>query len=156
MIFKKVNEQAIRAEGYANGHAAGLFEAHRQEQDLIERKATNLFCESGYPNPLHVFDLSPTGIPYLAQEPITKARATQLKQEASLLKTMDLYDVITETIKQEAIKKAVILSKTWEETLAGKMMLANLGIIRKIIESISAIDTEKLPEGIGGSSQGLV
>ena len=122
-----------------------------EEEKRIERKAINLFCERGYPNPLHVFDVSPSGIPFLAQEPITKERAKQLKSEAGLLKSMLIYDIIQETIRQEAVTKA-LLSKNWEEVSTGKSMLVNLGIIKKIVNTIEGIDTEKLPNSSGHDS----
>ena len=128
----------------------------QRQQDLIERKAINLFCERGYPNPLHVFDVSPSGIPYINQEPITKPIAMQLKQEAGLWKSTMLYDVIVETIKQEAMTKAVTLSKNWDEVLAGKAMLLNLGIIKNVINRLSTLDTDRLPNGIGGDSTNMV
>lgn len=144
--------------GYTVGYDAGYKFAYETalnnqrigDESLIERKATNMFCEGGYPNPLHVFDISPSGIPYLGQEPITKERAKQLKQEAGLLKTMLLYDVIQETIRQEAITKSITLSKNWEEVLTGKTMLVNLGIIKKIVDKISSVDIDKLPANSGG------
>ena len=68
---------------------------------------------------------------------------------------MLLDDVIQDSISQEAIKQATFYSKNWEETLTGKMMLTNLGIIKKIVDTIQGIDVDKLPEGSGGSSKML-
>ena len=135
--------------GHAIGHSEGMAEQLAHSQELLERKAINLFCERGYPNPLHVFDISPTGIPYINQEPITKDKMIQLKSEAGLLKSMYLYAIIQESIRQEAVTKAVTHSKSWEEVLAGKMMLTNLAIIKKIINTISEVNEAKLPEGSG-------
>lgn len=164
----KNERSAAFTQGYEDGYLKGR--QHEREsnaakaplappamdKDLIERRAINLFCEKGYPNPLHVFQISASGLPYLNQEPITKQKAQQLSQEAGLLKTMYIYEVIQESIRQEAMTKAVTYSKNWEETLAGKMMLFNLGIIKNIIESISKINTESIPEGSGVASQKMV
>jgi len=142
------------AVGYAEGKSAGIEQSYKECEatlnEQVARKATNMFCDKGYPNPLHVFDIAPSGIVYLNQEPITKEKAKELKSEASLLKSMTIWSVLQETLRQEAVKKAVVFSKNWEETLAGKMMLANLGIIKRIIDTISAIDEEKLVKSSGG------
>jgi hypothetical protein len=140
---------------YTRGLRTGVEETSRLFDDRIERKAINLFCEKGYPNPLHVFDISPTGIPYINQEPITKPKALQLSQEAGLLKSMLLYDVIQESIKQEAVTKA-LKSEKWEDVITSKTMLVNLGIIKKIVDTVQSIDVDKLPDGIGNPSQKMI
>lgn len=136
-------EASEREVGYTLGYDAGITDGKRLMEPLIQRRAINMFCESGYPNPLNVFDISPSGIAYLNKEPLNKEKAFQLKQEAGLLKSMDIWDVIQETIKKEALVKGITHSKNWEEVLAGKMMLHNLGIIKSIIDKIQNIDVDK-------------
>jgi hypothetical protein len=153
LLEKWLDVDKISSEAYDRGFKSGIDVTVEQYEDRMERRAINMFSEAGYPNPLHVFDISQGGIPYLNLEPITKPKALQLSQEAGLLKSMLLYDVIQESIKQEAMNKAVTCSKNWEEVLAGKMMLRNLGVIKKIIDTIQAINVDKLPEGIGSPSQ---
>jgi len=62
-----------------------------------------------------------------------------LKGEAISLSNFRLWAIIQETIKQKGIEKAVLESKNWEEVLAGKMMLHDLGLIRSIIQGLSSI-----------------
>jgi hypothetical protein len=151
---------------YTRGLRTGVEETSRLFDDRIERKAINLFCEKGYPNPLHVFDVTiqtirdgnnfkQIQIPYLSQEPITKPKALQLSQEAGLLKSMLLYDVIQESIRQEAVTKAM-KSVKWEDVITAKSMLVNLGIIKKIVDTVQSINIEKLPDGIGTPSQKML
>jgi hypothetical protein len=159
----KFDEVKILAEGFHDGYTQGLEVGKKEQEELIERKAINMFCDKGYPNPLHVFDVTkqklPDGkvieIPYLAQEPLKKERAKQLKSEATLLKGMDLYTVLLESLRHEAVVK-VLKSEKWDDVFTGKTMLVNLAIIRRIVDTISTVDIDNIPAGVGGASQNLV
>jgi hypothetical protein len=125
-------------------------ELARTKKD-IDRKVLNLFCERGfYVNPHHIFDITPnSGIPYLGQEPIAKEKAKQLKGEADFIKASLLYDVLQETLRQKAVDMGLKTSQNWEQVLASKMMLHNLGLIKDIVDKILKIDPDKLPEASG-------
>ena len=84
------------------------------------------------------------GVCYLGYNPITTQEADVIKNEAQLFKKTLLYRVLQETLKQKAIEKGMILSQNFEETLAAKMMLHNLGIERSLIDICASLTIPKL------------
>ena len=148
--------QKLKTKEYLRGKAdaeksfqAIVDDMNKQFAEKIDMFATNKFCEHGYVNPLHVFQVSQSGLPYLGLEPITKVEATRLQENAKLLKAMPIWKIFEETIRQHALNKAIMQSKDWEEVLAGKMMLHNLGIIKSIVDTLDNLKIDKIPEGAG-------
>jgi len=84
------------------------------------------------------------GIPhfFIGGKKVEGAQLQELKAEAITWLKSGLWSIIMETIKQKALEKATIESTQWEHTLAGKMMLHDLGLIRSIVEGLEKITTE--------------
>ena len=138
---------------YKEGYTKGIDDASRiqgsMDAEQIERKALNMFCEKNHVvNPHHVFDLTKTGI-YLGMEPATKEKAKEIKQQASLLKDFLLWDILQETIRNEAIHIGLKTSTNWDGVIHGKAMLTNLDIIRGIVDKMAKIDISKIPDASG-------
>ena len=134
---------------YTRGKSDGFAMATKTDNDLINRRALNMFCEkNNVVNPHHIFDLTKTGV-YLGMEPATKEKAKELKQQASLLKDFLLWDVLQETIKNEAIHIGLKTSTNWEGTLQGKAMLINLDIIKGIVNKMAKINLDNIPDSNG-------
>jgi len=130
--------------GFNNGMAISEKEGTRLDTEQIERKALNMFCEQNHVvNPNHVFDLTKAGV-YLGMELTTRETAKELKQQASLLKDFLLWDILQETIRNEAIHIGLKTSMNWDGVLQGKSMLLNLDIIRGIVDKMAKIDVDKL------------
>lgn len=72
----------------------------------------------------------------LGGAPITDIELKNLQQEVKALKAFRLWGIFQETIKQKAIDRGFLESLDWEQTLSGKMMVHNLGILRSIVEVI--------------------
>lgn len=70
---------------------------------------------------------------------LSEADRDQLKVEADYFTRSRLWRIMQETVKHKALEKAVTNSKSWEETLGGKMMLHNLGILQSIVGAILKI-----------------
>ncbi len=86
------------------------------------------------------------GIISIDGQPLTPQEVSFLKSEVDMLRTMRIWSIFQETVKQKAIEKAVYTSLNFEQTLAGKMMLHNLGILKSITDAISNYEVPKPPE----------
>lgn len=69
----------------------------------------------------------------------TEQEVKNLKTEIKVLSQLQLWQIFQETIKQKAIEKAVLSSTDWEQVLAGKMMIHNLGIQKSIVDLIEKL-----------------
>jgi hypothetical protein len=155
MIFQKF-KQDIYDRGYEAGKLDGLRQANKLDTEQIERKALNLFAEKNHiVNPFHVFDLTRAGV-YIGMEPVTRERAKELKSQASLLKGFLLWDVLQETIRNEAVYIGLKTSTNFEGVLQGKAMLLNLDIIRGIVEKMDKINPDLIPEKSGTGEKNLI
>ncbi len=83
-----------------------------------------------------VLQTSKTGGLLLNKLPIGEIELKNLKEEVKAFKNFRLFKVFNETVRHQAIEKGMINSQKWEETLAGKMMLHNLGILNSILSNI--------------------
>lgn len=72
-------------------------------------------------------------------ELITNEEIANLKQEVILLRQTRIWKIFQETLRQYAIEKAFNDSKSWEEVLAGKMMMHNLGVMQTIVDLIEKL-----------------
>jgi hypothetical protein len=93
-------------------------------------------------DPLEVLVVTKDHKMFIGSEPITEIELKNLQQEVKALKSFRVWRILQETIRQKAIEKGLIQSVVWEETLAAKMMIHNLGIIKTIVE---VLDTYRVP-----------
>ncbi len=144
------------ANAQSKGFEVGCETAKKDIENEVNKKFTekmsDYYNKNWLINPKQVFTISPSGIPYIGFEPITKDKAKQLQSEAKLLKDFTLWEVFQQTIKQEAIKKSVYESTEFSHVLPGKMMIHNLGLLQAIVKSILNIDIDKVPEASGQNS----
>jgi hypothetical protein len=82
-----------------------------------------------------VFKITSKGV-VVGDEKLTDIEIQSLKSEVEVFKALRLWRIINETIKQEAVNKAINESTNWEEVLSGKMMLFNLQLINNILTFI--------------------
>jgi hypothetical protein len=80
---------------------------------------------------------------YLGNNLITEQDKENLIAEAKTINSFTYWKLVQETIKQRAIEKSMLLSTEWEHVLAGKMMLDNLNIQRKILKLILSLKVHK-------------
>ena len=84
----------------------------------------------------HVVELS-DGRLFIGGVPLTEIEENNLREEARTLRQFKIWKIIQETLRHKAIEKAILHSTEWEHTLAGKMMLHNLGIILSIVDILA-------------------
>ena len=75
-----------------------------------------------------------TGIVFVGGERITPEQAQNLKQEAELIKTLQIWKIFQNSIGDMARKTMFEKSMTFEDLRSGKMMLYNLSILKKIVD----------------------
>jgi hypothetical protein len=129
--------------GFGDGYKKGYEEAEKRAKEQTEFHHKYECGKGGLPMGVQVdlrdvLDARPDakGVYHLhiGGSPLKDADAKQLKAEADSLLRMRLWTIMQETVKQRAIEKAVLNSENWEQALAGKMMLHDLGLIRSIAE----------------------
>jgi hypothetical protein len=140
----------LSADKFTEGFGTGYAKAYNREEimgklEVIENRLDKL-AERKEPQKWDGVDQNAiidarqgrdgTLLVYIGGELIDKERLMQLKGELEAWRRTDLYRIMGETIKGKAIQKIVIESKSWEEDIAGKMMLHNLGIERSIMDTI--------------------
>lgn len=69
-------------------------------------------------------------------EVLSDIEIKNLQDEVKSLKNFRIWRIMQETVKHKAVEKGFIESLSWEQTLSGKMMLHNLGLLRSIVEVI--------------------
>jgi len=155
-LFKKkeVKKQLdeIR-ETYEDGFKFGYTQGIQENQDMINKRALDLFTEQNWLiNPNHVFQVSKTNIPYLNQEPITKAKLKELQQQAKYYLDSELWSILTTLIRQKAIDKAIKESTKYNHVLPGKMMVHNIALMESLVKYIAEVDLSTIPDGVGKES----
>jgi hypothetical protein len=83
------------------------------------------------------------GVILLAGQPISEIEVQNLKEEVKALKNFRMWRILQETVRVKAIEKGLLNATNWEETLSGKMMLHNLGLLKSIVD---VIDTYAIPQ----------
>lgn len=86
---------------------------------------------------------------YLGNEKITQAQADNLALEAKRIEATRLWQVMMETLKNDANQKMFTNSVSFDDMWAGKMMIYNLSVLDKIISTCKQLSK---PSKGGGDS----
>ena len=70
-------------------------------------------------------------------EQISQEELKNLSNEAKVIESTMVYKIITNTLRLQASRKMFEESKSWEDMIAGKMMLYSIGVIENIIKILS-------------------
>ena len=73
---------------------------------------------------------------YLHDKALEEAEIKNLQQEIKHLRSLWIWRIITETLKDQAQQVMFTKSKDFNDMVAGKMMLYNLGVQERIIKLI--------------------
>jgi len=120
--------------------AQGVREERERQLALQDQQVNSKYCQQHWlVNPYDVLSEKDDKI-YLGNDPITDAEVGLLKAEAGQLEAMRLWRVFQETIKQRAIEMAVMNSQNFEQVVAGKMMIHNLGIQKAIVKLMQELN----------------
>lgn len=78
----------------------------------------------------------------LGGKKISKQQLTHLKQDAAIIKEMEMWKILNATLTANAHKMMFINSKSFEDVISGKLMLYNLDVQNKIINTLSQINLQ--------------
>ena len=78
----------------------------------------------------------------LGGEKVSKEYLSRLKSDANILKDMEIWKIFEHTIRAQAHKAMFVKSENFEDVLAGKLMLYNLDVQRKIVDTLSEINLQ--------------
>ena len=112
------------------------------QADYDKEKFIADLLEKWFVDPAKVFTVTKSGIIMLNGEQITQQEMINLKSEVRSFRSMVLYEIIMNTLRQKSVEKSILASnasnyiETNPELLAGKMMIFNLDIIKNIISKI--------------------
>lgn len=126
-------QKEAREQGYAQGYndAENIY---KERQVLLERE--------WFVDPFTVFSVNPQGRLYIGTQEVSDAEVRSIQEEIKFFDKTRLWQIFQGTIRQKAIDKSVIGSSTWEEVLAGKMMIHNLGVMQSILNVIKSHKTK--------------
>lgn len=76
---------------------------------------------------------------YLGGEKVTDQLAKELKQEANIMKELRLWNILTNTPKHQAKEVMFTKSKTFDDMMAGKMMLYTVDVQENIVNRLTRL-----------------
>ncbi len=123
-----------------NAFKAGVKEGEEARDLRIQKLVNDKYSDRHWlVNPNNVLYVSESGLVFLNREQITKNEIKQLQEEIKYLTKCRIWSIFQDTIRHKAIEKSVMHSTNFEQVIAGKMMIHNLGIINSIIETVEKI-----------------
>lgn len=118
-------------QSFDNGFSIGADVTERVDQ-LASKKVSDLL---GYTDEDLVMTYAEKqGFIFLGGERVEADKCLNLKQEAELILSTDLWKIMVNTIGDQAKKVMFEKSQTYEDMRSGKMMLYNLSLQSKILE----------------------
>lgn len=124
-------------EGYKNGFEQGKKLINDSFDVLFNREKIKDTTMDTAINILDVIDLKKKGQLLICGQPLTERERETLRSEANMLQAFRLWSIFQETVKQGAIDHGLKDALNFEHTLAAKMMLHNLGILRSMVNVFS-------------------
>ena len=153
----KIDLIKIRDEAYEEGYRCGRLQGLEETKVMIEKRALDLYTNQNYlVNPNHIFQVTKDNIPYLNQEPITRTKANELQLQAKMILGSEMWDILTNLIRQKAVDLAVKTSQNWDNVFGGKMMVHNISLMEHLIKYIAEIDINKIPQAVGGKDSNVL
>lgn len=134
--FYKSFVQKYFIEAIQEARDKGLRYAKTDRDEEVSRLKSqmNEFHRNWYLSSEDVVSVDKSGtIILLGGEKITEAELKNLRAEVKTLKNFRIWKIFQETLRQKAIEKAVLNSTDREQTLAGKMMIHDIGVMKSIV-----------------------
>lgn len=76
-------------------------------------------------------------------EPVSEIEMNSLREEAKFYKKTRLWVLLTETVKDQAMKVMFNKSETFNDMYAGKMMLYNISVQKNIIDKLERLGSNE-------------
>lgn len=137
---------------FNKGYEKGNQETKDQYEALVDKQVKDKFSEINFlVNPNHIFQQI-QGIPYLGQEPISKREATNLRSEAITLKSMKIWSLYQDMIRNQALTDGVKTSTKWEQVVSSKNMVYCLDILKSTVNSLANMNLDAIPDKVGDTN----
>lgn len=129
-LFKKRIKKVFNKKTYNEGFEKGVQETAEKFAEIRMRE--------WQVDKYNVLEIK-NGKVFVGGEALVEADINRLQGEVKALEEFRIWNIMQETIRQKAVEKSVLHSENWEQVLAGKMMIHNLGIIKSILEVIKKV-----------------
>ena len=128
----------LKEESRQKGYDQAIADIKKECQEKVDfyKNRYEELQKEWFVDPVDVITVTEKGILQLNGEQISEVEAKSLKAEVKTLKSFRLWNILNNTLRQKAIEKSVLQSTNFEQVLAGKMMVHNLGVIKSIIDVI--------------------
>lgn len=128
------------SQGYEKGRADGIKRVednYHLQRAMLERDSIPMECQVELRDVLDARkDTQSVWRLYIGGKEVADNELVELKSQATYFVNTRLWRIMQESVKQKAIEKAVLQSKNWEETLAGKMLLHDVGLRNAMMDAI--------------------
>ena len=108
----------------------------RIKQKIFNLLNKHLYCTVEPDSIITTGKINGKEILYLHGKALEEAEIKNLQQEIKHLKSLWIWKIMTETLKDQAQQVMFVKSKDFNDMVAGKMMLYNLGVQERIIKLI--------------------
>ena len=149
--FKHFHEEItdLSAEKYTSGFGEGYAVGFDHAKELARAHTCPVLEPSTQPIPLDyqvdlhkVFEVTKERKMMLGGRILEPNEIAEFQSQAVVLSQIPLWCIMQETLKQKGIEKAVLQSTTWEETLAGKMLIHDVGLRNSILDVLKSYKSQ--------------
>lgn len=113
------------------------------KQKLLTYLTRNLLCAVDEKMVITQVNTSNNRSYYLLNgEKIASGQLVKLRHDANIIKDTDLWKIFENTLRSHAHKMMFTKSQTFDDVLSGKLMLYNLDIQKKILDTLSEINLQ--------------
>ena len=142
-LFNKFHEEItdLSAEKFTAGVGVGYTLGFNAARELASEHICPTSEPPKQPIPLDyqvdlhkVFEVTKDRKMLLGGRVLEPTEIAELQSQATVLSQIPLWGIMQETLKQKGVEKAVLQSTSWEETLAGKMLIHDVGLRNSILD----------------------
>ena len=136
-------------QGFGEGYKQGFEHANTQKGILSSlQRVESVLTQINRPQTKADFDSVDTSqvlvaikqgqnvILQLNGETLLPDKVDMLRQEAVVLLRSDLWRILQETVKNDAVNNFLVKGENWEEVLKGRAMLRNLDLQKRMVDAI--------------------
>tara|TARA_R110000868_G_scaffold205126_4_gene453441 strand:- start:4161 stop:4520 length:360 start_codon:yes stop_codon:yes gene_type:complete len=113
------------------------------KQKLLTYLTRNLLCAVDETMVITQVNTSNNQAYYLlGKEKMTPNQVAKLHSDARIIQDTDLWNILENTLRSQSYKMMFTKSQTFDDVLSGKLMLYNLDVMKKILDTLSGINLQ--------------